>query len=142
MKEYKIDHSILRVLALIIGGLSILLGYFLFIKGVTGQASLSVHASSNGGQLLNAAPGLFFAISGVAMVIVSLLKRETLIVVDRKVRKGAGKATKANDASPTEEANVPEQWVLIPPSEYKEILRAKRMLEDLDVPTFIRRTTD
>lgn len=58
-----------------IGGiLSIYLGYRLFILGVTGQASLSIESKSVGGQLLNAAPGLFFAIGGV-VILVSVVRK-------------------------------------------------------------------
>jgi hypothetical protein len=71
----KIDHSVLRFLSLVIGGFSIFLGYLLFVKGVTGDATLVVGAKTLNGQLLNAAPGLFFAISGVLIVFVSLYRK-------------------------------------------------------------------
>jgi hypothetical protein len=54
--------------------LSIYLGYRLFILGVTGQASLSVDSHSVKGQLLNAAPGLFFAVGGIIVLIVVVWK--------------------------------------------------------------------
>jgi len=77
----KIDDSIIRFVAVLIGGISILLGYLLFIKGVTGEASISVDSSSLSGQLINAAPGLFFALAGVVIIVVALIKkrRETRI---------------------------------------------------------------
>ena len=53
---------------------SIYLGYRLFILGVTGQASLSVDSHSVKGQLLNAAPGLFFAIGGIVVLIIVVWK--------------------------------------------------------------------
>lgn len=53
---------------------SIYLGYRLFILGVTGQASLSVDSHSVKGQLLNAAPGLFFAVGGIVVLIVVVWK--------------------------------------------------------------------
>jgi hypothetical protein len=43
-------------------GISIYLGYKLFRAGVTGHASLSVESHKVSGQLLNAAPGLFFGV--------------------------------------------------------------------------------
>ena len=49
--------------------LSLYLGYRLFILGVTGQASLSVNSASVSGQLLNAAPGLFFAVGGIIVLV-------------------------------------------------------------------------
>ena len=62
-------------LAPCLGGiLALYLGYRLFILGVTGQASLSVNSSSISGQLLNAAPGLFFAVGGVVILIAVTLK--------------------------------------------------------------------
>ncbi len=53
---------------------AIYLGYRLFILGVTGQASLSVESKSVSGQLLNAAPGLFFAVGGIVVLIVVVWK--------------------------------------------------------------------
>lgn len=58
---------IFKTLGVVVGGIAIYLGYRLFILGVTGKASLKVQASSVGGQLLNAAPGLFFAVGGLAL---------------------------------------------------------------------------
>jgi hypothetical protein len=59
---------------MLIGGMSIYLGYRLFILGVSGQASLSINSKSISGQLLNAAPGLFFALAGIAANIVAVWK--------------------------------------------------------------------
>lgn len=44
---------------------AIYLGYRLFILGVTGEASLAVESNTLKGQLINAAPGLFFAVGGL-----------------------------------------------------------------------------
>src|SRR5258708_3993489 len=52
--------------------LSIYLGYRLFVLGVTGQASLSLDSHSIRGQLLNAAPGLFFGVGGIIVLIVAV----------------------------------------------------------------------
>ena len=54
--------------------MSIYLGYRLFILGVTGQASLSIGTKTVSGQLLNASPGLFFAIGGIIALIISIIK--------------------------------------------------------------------
>jgi hypothetical protein len=53
---------------------AIYLGYRLFILGVTGQASLSVKSHDISGQLLNGAPGLFFAVGGIIALIISIWK--------------------------------------------------------------------
>lgn len=63
-----------KILPILAGAMSIYLGYRLFILGVTGQASLSVDVHSVKGQLLNAAPGAFFAVGGVAAIIVAVWK--------------------------------------------------------------------
>ncbi|WP_428034833.1 hypothetical protein [Amphritea sp.] len=63
-----------KMIPALISGLSIYLGYKLFILGVTGQASLSIESKEISGQLLNAAPGLFFAIGGIVSLIVISLK--------------------------------------------------------------------
>lgn len=63
-----------KIVPMIVAGVSIYLGYRLFILGVTGQASISVESKTIGGQLLNAAPGLFFAVGGIVTLIVSVWK--------------------------------------------------------------------
>jgi hypothetical protein len=67
-------YYIFKILPVLVGGGSIYLGYKLFILGVTGQASLSLETGKVSGQLLNAAPGLFFAIGGIAIVIAAIWK--------------------------------------------------------------------
>ena len=64
-----------KIVAMLLGGLSIYLGYRLFILGVTGKASLSVKSDVVSGQLLNASPGLFFAIGGMVLVAIALLSK-------------------------------------------------------------------
>jgi hypothetical protein len=59
---------IFKAAGILVGGIAIYLGYRLFILGVTGKASLSIEHGSTKGQLLNAAPGLFFALGGLAVV--------------------------------------------------------------------------
>ena len=63
-----------KVIPMLIGGMSVYLGYRLFILGVTGQASLSISNKNVSGQLLNAAPGLFFALAGIAANIAAVWK--------------------------------------------------------------------
>ncbi len=67
-------YYLFKIVPMIIAGFAIYLGYSLFILGVTGQASMSVATQSVSGQLLNAAPGLFFAIGGIATIIISVWK--------------------------------------------------------------------
>ena len=71
-------HFLLKALPLLISGGSIYLGYRLFILGVTGKASLSVHTETVSGQLLNAAPGLFFAVDGLVALIIAIWKGTNL----------------------------------------------------------------
>jgi len=61
-----------KALPIIGGCLSIWFGYRLFILGVTGRASLSVGTQTIRGQLLNAAPGLFFAIGGIVVLVIAV----------------------------------------------------------------------
>lgn len=65
---------LVKILPMVISGFSIYLGYRLFILGVTGEASLSIESKSVSGQLLNAAPGLFFAVGGLVALIFSIFK--------------------------------------------------------------------
>jgi hypothetical protein len=67
-------YYIFKVMPMFVGGLAVYLGYKLFILGVTGQASLNVESKAVSAQLLNAAPGLFFAVGGLTAVIVSIFK--------------------------------------------------------------------
>ncbi|SRR6266481_3141232 len=67
-------YFLFKMLPFPIGALSIYLGYRLFVLGVTGQASLVVNSTTVSGQLVNAAPGLFFAIGGFAIVIATIMK--------------------------------------------------------------------
>lgn len=55
-------------------GTAIFLGYHLFIAGVSGHASLSIESQKVSGQLLNAAPGLFFAVGGIVGLLASIIK--------------------------------------------------------------------
>lgn len=59
---------------LVVSAGAIYLGYRLFILGVTGRASLVINSPSVSGQLLNAAPGLFFAVGGIVALIVIVWK--------------------------------------------------------------------
>ena len=61
-----------------LSGLAIYLGYRLFILGVTGEASLSIESKGISGQLLNAAPGLFFAVGGITALTLSIWKGWTI----------------------------------------------------------------
>jgi hypothetical protein len=67
-------YYLFKIVPMCIGGFAIYLGYNLFILGVTGQASLSIETKTVSGQLLNAAPGLFFAVGGLVAVVASIWK--------------------------------------------------------------------
>jgi hypothetical protein len=67
-------YFFLKLAPILVSGMAIYLGYKLFVLGVTGQASLSVETHSVKGQLLNAAPGLFFALGGIVALIWSVHK--------------------------------------------------------------------
>ena len=63
-----------KIIPSLVAALSIYFGYRLFVLGVTGQASLIVNAQSIKAQLLNAAPGLFFAVGGIVTLIATVWK--------------------------------------------------------------------
>ncbi len=63
-----------KMVPVVVAGFCIYLGYRLFVLGVTGQASLVVNAKDISGQLINGAPGLFFAVGGVVALIFSIVK--------------------------------------------------------------------
>jgi hypothetical protein len=67
-------HYLFKMLPVFVGAFAIWLGYKLFVLGVSGQASLDVQSKTIKAQLLNAAPGLFFAVGGIVIVIVSVWK--------------------------------------------------------------------
>lgn len=67
-------YYVFKTVPMLVGAMSIYLGYRLFILGVTGKASLSVNSQEISGQLLNAAPGLFFALFGIAAIMFSVWK--------------------------------------------------------------------
>ncbi|HEY6189325.1 MAG TPA: hypothetical protein VIW80_16855 [Pyrinomonadaceae bacterium] len=71
-------YFLFKIIPCLIACFAIYLGYKLFILGVTGQASLSVNSKDISGQLLNAAPGLFFAIGGVVVLIISVWKSASI----------------------------------------------------------------
>lgn len=67
-------YFLFKILTLVIPGLAVYLGYDLFIKGVTGSASLVVEHQDVSGQLINAAPGLFFALAGLLCLGIAIWK--------------------------------------------------------------------
>jgi hypothetical protein len=69
-----VSYYAFKIATVVISGVSIYLGYRLFILGVTGQASLVVKSATVSGQLLNAAPGLFFGVGGLVTLGASIWK--------------------------------------------------------------------
>jgi hypothetical protein len=67
-------HYTFKISAFFVSALAIYLGYHLFILGVTGQATLVVHAETLQGQLINGSPGLFFAVGGILTAITAIRK--------------------------------------------------------------------
>jgi hypothetical protein len=63
-------YFLFKICLVAVSGLSIWLGFQLFLLGVSGEASLSVNAQDISGKLLNAAPGLFVALGGIVALIV------------------------------------------------------------------------
>jgi hypothetical protein len=63
-----------KIIPMAISALSIYLGFKLFVMGVNGEASIVVNARTASAQLLNAAPGLFFAVGGIAALVVAVWK--------------------------------------------------------------------
>lgn len=63
-----------KIVPMIISAFSIYLGFKLFVMGVTGEASIAVNAHNIYAKLLNAAPGLFFAVGGLIALIVAVWK--------------------------------------------------------------------
>ena len=81
-------YFLFKTLPTLVSALAIYLGYRLFILGVTGQASLSFDAKTVKGQLLNAAPGLFFAVGGIVALIVIVIKGVQIELNDKGVPTG------------------------------------------------------
>ncbi|MCP4580585.1 MAG: hypothetical protein GY839_03150 [candidate division Zixibacteria bacterium] len=75
-----------KILTVLVGAFSIYLGYRLFMMGVTGKASLVVDSPKVGGQLLNAAPGLFFAVGGIVIVIFAVVKGINVKQTEREMK--------------------------------------------------------
>ncbi len=65
-------HYVFMIIPYLVAGFTIWLGYHLFILGVTGEASLVVNTVTVKGQLLNAAPGLFFVLAGIIVIVVRI----------------------------------------------------------------------
>ena len=63
-----------KIIPIFFSGMAVYLGYRLFIRGVTGEASLIVKTKSVSGRLINAAPGLFFGVGGIIALILSIWK--------------------------------------------------------------------
>lgn len=69
-----VTYFVFKSIPPLISLFALYLGFKLFVLGVTGHASLVVDTPTVGGQLLNAAPGLFFAVGGMVALVVSIWK--------------------------------------------------------------------
>lgn len=73
---FSLDKSITIVFGMLIGLISIYLGYKLFIKGIEGSSSFDGKMHKIKLSLRNASPGLFFALFGAFIVITGVYKKE------------------------------------------------------------------
>ena len=98
-------HYIFKMLHPIGGIIFGCLGYSLFIKGVTGNASLIINAKDFKGQLLNASPGLFTIICGGVVLLYSVRKGAAVGLKPGKhgTAMMANESAVGNDAHDTEE---------------------------------------
>lgn len=67
-------HFLLKIVPFAIAAFTLYLGYDLYLRGVTGQASLAVDPTTLEGQLINAVPGLLLGIGGFIVLVVSIIK--------------------------------------------------------------------
>ena len=67
-------NFLFKMIVVLLAGFFVYLGYDLFIRGVTGEASLVINAQDVGEQLINAAPGLFLAVGGIVIIVAALRK--------------------------------------------------------------------
>ncbi len=86
----------MKLIPMAIAGMAIYLGYRLFVLGVSGQASLIVDAKGIEAQLVNAAPGLFFAVGGVAALAISIWKGVKLTIGPPNAGQDLTNAPRAN----------------------------------------------
>ena len=75
-----IIRGVERILIVVAGIICIYLGYLLFVKGVSGEASIKAQKSNVKFQLSNAAPGIFFALFGALILCVTI--GQSVIVED------------------------------------------------------------
>jgi len=92
------SRSIERILIVLAGMLCIYLGYLLFVKGVSGKASLRAEFDRSKLQLANAMPGTFFSLFG-AVVLVFAMRQP--VVLDAAIPAGSkpGATTAASGPS-------------------------------------------
>ena len=73
-------HFTYQILGILGSCFAIYLGYRLFILGVTGKASIIVENKELGAQLINASPGLIFAIGGLICLGIAIRKGQRITV--------------------------------------------------------------
>lgn len=67
-------HFLLRMVPFAVAGLTLYLGYDLYLRGVTGHASLAPDSTTLRAQVINAVPGLLLGCGGFVVLIVTILK--------------------------------------------------------------------
>ncbi len=80
----KLARSLEVIIAIFIGAFICWLGYRLFEKGVSGKASLSAEREKIKFQLLNASPGIFFALFGSVLVLISVSQKTKITEYPKK----------------------------------------------------------
>ena len=76
--EILISRNAQKILAIIFGGISIWLGYRLFIMGVTGEFDFYGDLTGFTAKLASASPGVFFALLGAIIIICAVRQRKRL----------------------------------------------------------------
>lgn len=67
-------HFLLRMVPFAVAGLTLYLGYDLYLRGVTGHASLAGDSTTLQGQVINAVPGLLLGVGGFVVLVVAIIK--------------------------------------------------------------------
>ena len=80
------------IVSMLIGAFCCWLGFRLFEIGVSGKASLSIKKDKWQFQFLNAAPGLFFALFGAAIICLAVAQKTTF---DQKTTKTNGETAES-----------------------------------------------
>jgi hypothetical protein len=119
------EHVLLRfferALIVAVAGMCIFLGYKLFLKGISGEASLIVETGKFKFQLVNAAPGIFLALFGAAIVTYSLYS-------GLKIDKTMESVEKAQTAQEINNSHRPQKESNLQTSDMKKVIRKSQKI--------------